>query len=251
VNRDEAKKILLRSRPGTPDYSEPEVAEALALARSDRELTAWLEEHTAGQRLVRKYFRHIPVPAGLKEQIIAEHRIAQRRKNSWRYVLAGLSATIILFCSIAVFRQMAWERDDTMDVFRQQMAGVALRGYGMDLTTNDTAAVRSYLAQNNCPANFPLPAGLQKARLTGCSVEGWQNGKVALLCFHTGKPLPAGQTSDLWLFVADWKSIHGAPSTDAPQLLVENHLITAAWSDGEKVYLLEMEGTEADLRKYL
>jgi hypothetical protein len=251
VTRDEAKKILLRSRPGTADFSDPEVAMALAFARTDRELTAWLEQHLAGQRLLAKQFRDIPVPAGLKAQIIAEHGMAQRRKNFWRYVVYGLSAAIIIFCGIAAFEQVAVKRDDTLTVFRQQMSSIALRGYAMDLTTNDPATVRSYLAQNNCPADFKLPVGLQKTTLTGCAVEGWQNGKVAMICFHTGKPLPAGQSSDLWLFVADRKSIHGAPATGTVLLLAENRLITAAWSDGDKFYLLETEGTEEELRKYL
>ncbi len=39
MNRDEAKTILLRYRPGTADADDPEIATALALARQDPELT--------------------------------------------------------------------------------------------------------------------------------------------------------------------------------------------------------------------
>ena len=40
MNRDEAKIILLLYRPGTADAGDPEVAEALTLAKNDPELTA-------------------------------------------------------------------------------------------------------------------------------------------------------------------------------------------------------------------
>jgi hypothetical protein len=72
VNHDEAKNILLLYRHGMTDADDPQIAEALALAQRDRELTRWLEEHCARQFLLREKFRQISAPAGLKEQIISE-----------------------------------------------------------------------------------------------------------------------------------------------------------------------------------
>lgn len=251
MNRDEAKKILLRYRPGTRDAVEPEVVAALAEARSDRELAGWLEQQMAGQRQLAKKFRQIASPAGLKEQIISEHVARLRRRRAWRFTVYALSAVITLFCGLAIFQQSSSAPDDTLAVFRNQMTGFALRGYNMDLLTTDAAAVRAHLARQNCPADFKLPAGLQTAALTGCAVAGWQDGKAAMVCFRTGKPLPPGQASDLWLFVVDRKLIKNAPLPGQLQLLAENRLITATWTDGDKVYLLETDGNEAELRKYL
>ena len=78
MNRDEAKTILLLYRPGTADADDPQIAEALALAKQDPELTRWLVEHCARQETLRAEFRQITVPAGLKEQIISEQAARTR-----------------------------------------------------------------------------------------------------------------------------------------------------------------------------
>ncbi|MEI9963132.1 MAG: hypothetical protein WDM76_19080 [Limisphaerales bacterium] len=110
--------------------------------------------------------------------------------------------------------------------------GVALRGYAMDLTTNDAAQIRAWLAENHAPADYALPAALQKADLVGCGVQSWENAKVSMICFRTGKPLPPGEQSDLWLFVIDRASVKNAPASKTPQFSKVNRLITAVWMQG-------------------
>ena len=203
MNRDEAKTILLLYRPGTADAGDPEIAAALALAKQDPELTRWLVEHCARQEAVRAGFRKITAPAGLKEQIISE-QAAQEKMLSWRRraVLAAAAVVVALVVLAPLWFQPRGN-DDTFAIYRSRMAGVALRGYGMDLATNNPAPIRAYLAQKQAPADYVLPAPLEKTAVTGCAIEGWQGAKVSMICFRTGKPLPPGQQSDLWLFVVD------------------------------------------------
>ena len=117
--------------------------------------------------------------------------------------------------------------------------------------TNDPAPIRAYLAQQRAPADFVLPAPLQHATLTGCAVENWQGAKVTMLCFRTGKPLPPGATCDLWLFVVDRAAVKNAPVGAAPQLAKVNWLITASWTEGDKLYFLGTEGEAAAIKQYL
>jgi hypothetical protein len=131
------------------------------------------------------------------------------------------------------------------------MVGIALRGYAMDLATNSPEQIRAHLASNQAPADFVLPAALQKVALTGCAVEGWQDVKVSMICFHTDKPLAPGGQSDLWLFVVDRASIKDAPAGDSPQFAKINRLITATWTQGDKLYLLGAEGDERMIQQYL
>ena len=72
MNLNEAKTILLLYRPGTTDAEDPQIAEALALAKQSPELARWLAEQTARQTQLRGQFQQIPVPAGLQAQILAE-----------------------------------------------------------------------------------------------------------------------------------------------------------------------------------
>jgi hypothetical protein len=201
VNCNEAKQILLLHRHGLAEADDPEIAEALALAKREPELARWLEEHCARQFVLRDRFRQIPVPAGLKEQIVSEYA-AERRRILWRK--KSVTAVLAVLVLLAVFAPLWFSRhghDDTLAIYQNRMASIALRGYAMDLATNNPEQIRAFLAQNHAPADFVLPAALNQAALTGCAVEGWQNVKVSMICFRTGKSSAAGEQIDLWLFV--------------------------------------------------
>jgi hypothetical protein len=131
------------------------------------------------------------------------------------------------------------------------MASVALRPYGMDLLTNNPAAVRAYLAQNHAPADYVLPAPLGKTAVSGCAIQNWQGTKVSMVCFRTGKPLPPGEQSDLWLFVIDRSKVKDAPPAGSRQIVQVSRLRMATWTEGDKLYVLGMEGDEQTLRQYL
>src|ERR1051325_8947113 len=75
VDSEQAKEILLRYRPATVDDSDPEILEALELARRDPELAHWYAQHQAFHNIVRDRFKQLPVPAGLKEDILAGYKV--------------------------------------------------------------------------------------------------------------------------------------------------------------------------------
>ena len=252
MNRDEAKTILLLYRPGTADAADPQTAEALALAKGDPELASWFETHCARQFVIGEKFRQIAVPAGLKEQIISE-QAAQEKIIFWRprFPLAAGVAVSLLLGTLAFFLFPKQPADNTLAIYQQQMVGVALRGYAMDLTTNNPAQIRSYLALNHAPADFILPKALMQSTLAGCAVEGWQNTKVSMICFRTAKSVAADGQSDLWLFVVDRASVKDAPTDVSPQFSKVNQLMTATWTQGEKIYLLGVMGDVQTIKQYL
>lgn len=251
MNRDEAKTILLLYRPGTADADDPQIAGALGLAKQDPELTRWLVEHCARQEALRAGFRQITAPAGLKEQIISE-QAAQEKVIFWRQraVLAAAAVVAALVVLAPLWFQHR-ENEETFAIYRSRMAGVALRSYTMDLATNNPAQVRAYLAQNHAPSDYVLPTPLGKTAVTGCAIEGWLGAKVSMICFRTGKPLPQGQQSDLWLFVIDRSTVKNAPPMGSRQFVQVNKLMTVTWTQGDTLYVLGMEGDEQTLQQYL
>ena len=250
MNRDEAKNILLLYRPGTADEGAPQVVEALALAKSDAELAHWLEEHSARQSALRAKFQDIAAPEGLMEQIVSEQRAAERRISRRRNLLVAAVAAVGLVVLASLWFPSR-PADDTFAIYKSRMVSGALRGYSMDLVTNNSAAIRSYLTQNQAPDNYVLPGPLQQAEVVGCAVQSWHGAKVSMICFRTGKPLPPGQQTDMWLFVVDRISVKDAPGTALAQLAPENRLITAAWTQDGKLYLLGTAGDEQIIRQYL
>jgi hypothetical protein len=253
MTRDEAKIILLRYRPGTADREEPEIREALALARVDEELSRWLADNGTSQQLLRTTFKQIQAPEGLLQQIISEHAASQRASvNRRRFARITLVAALVLLGIIGSTIWLGSRRhaDNTLGIFEQQMAGYALRGYTMDLQTNDAEQIRAFLRQQQAPADYAFSGPLQKAALIGCAVEGWQSGKVSMICLGTGAPPIAGGKNDLWLFVVDQKSVADAPKDSQPHFDRVNRLATAAWSEQGKLYLLATTADEGVLRSF-
>jgi len=250
MNRDEAKNILLLYRPGTADEGDPQINGALALAKNDPQLARWLAEHSARQKALRTKFQGISVPEGLKEQIVSEQNAAERRRSRRRNVLVAAAAVVSLLVLAALWFPSR-PADDTFAIYRSRMVSGALRGYSMDLVTNNPAAIRSYLAQKKAPADYVLPASLKQVEVAGCAVQRWHGTKVAMICFRTGKPLPPGQQSDMWLFVVDRTSVKELPDVALAKVAPVNRLITAAWTQDGKLYLLGTAGNEQAIRQYL
>jgi hypothetical protein len=232
MNRDEAKTILLLYRPGTADAGDPEIFAALALAKQDPELTRWLAK---------------------QEQIISEQ--AAKGKAGFRRQRAVFAVAVAaVVVAVAVLTPLWLQhhgKDDTYAIYRNRMAGVALRGYGMDLTTNNPAAIRAYFAQKQAPADYVLPAPLGKTAVIGCAIQDWQGAKVSMVCFRTGRPLPPGEQSDLWLFVVDRAAVKNAPPAGSRQFVQVSRLGMMTWTEGDKLYVLGMRGDEQALKQYL
>jgi len=252
MNRDDIKTVLLLYRPGGPDVADPQITEALALAQRDVELARWFGEHCARQEVLRAKFRQIPVPAGLKEQIISE-QAAQEKAILWqrKIMLTAVVATVMTLLVLATLWLRPQGSDNTLAIYRNRMVGAALRGYAMDLATDNPEQIRAYLKQGHAPADYVLPAPLAKIAVTGCAIQSWQGVKVSMICFRTGKPLAPGEPGDLWLFIVDRASLKNAPPAGPPLLANVNQLITAVWAQGDKLYLLGTAGDEQTIRRLL
>lgn len=251
MNRDEAKEILLLYRHGTADATDAQFAEALALTKRDPELKHWFVRHGALQFVLREKFRALTAPAGLKEQIISEQAALVKRLFWQRHARLVATAAVAVMLVLLAFWLRPRASDDTFAIYQSRMVGIALRGYAMNLVTNDAAQIRAWLAENRAPADYVLPASLEKFAVTGCAVQSWQGAHVSMICFRTGQPLPPGEQSDLWLFVIDRASVKDAPASGEPHFARVNQLITATWTAGGKLYVLGTAGDEATLRKFL
>jgi hypothetical protein len=252
MNREEAKEILLPYRHRAGDADDPQIAEALRLAKSDPELGRWLEEHGAKQNILREKFQQIAVPEGLVQQIISERAAAKRASflERHRLVAAVVAITVIVVVGLYAWEQMP-KTDYRLITYQSQMEYVALSGYALSLATNDPAQIRDYLKQNGAPSDFTLPEPLKQVALTGCTVENFEGRNVSMICFHTGSKSSDPHVSDLWLFVTDRKAVTGAPKDATPQIAKVGRLATATWTEGDKLYVLGQQGDVQSLQKFL
>ncbi len=250
MDSQQAREILRFYRPGAADAHDPQMAEALSLARRDAELGSWFEHHCAVQAAIRDQFKGITVPKDLGEQILADY-MPRQNVIWWRQpaVLAA-AAVIALMIGLAIFRSHPGE-EYRFSGFHNRMTSTALRLYNMDLETNDLTVIRAFLANNGALSNYVLPSALEKTPGAGCKILTWQGKRVSMVCFNSGRPLEPGEKSDLFLFVIDRSSLADAPPESKPLITKVNKLMTASWSLGNKVYILGGVGDEDFIRKYL
>ncbi len=251
MNSPEAREILALFRPGTADEQDPSFYQARQLAKTDPDLARWFEQHCQAYLVLRRQLQAIPIPPGLREQILSERKIQRPLFQSYWGPLLAVAAVVALLIGIESGFWPLRNPADRYSAYRKRMTESALRIYSMDLTAPDMASVRNFLQEKNAPTDFSLPAGLQTAAVAGCMVSSWQGGPVSMICFKSGRPLSSGDQSDLWLFVTDRKTVPNAPPPGPPVFARVNKATTAAWSDDHKSYLLAAVGDEAFIRKYL
>jgi hypothetical protein len=247
MNSQIAKGILVLYRPGTADAEDPAFAEALQACEHDPELKRWFDEHCSTYEMLRARFREVPIPEGLKQQILAERK-AHTTPFPRRPVLLAAAAVVVVLLGLVA---LLWPQREPAEVaFTDRLIRTALSGYGM-FTTNDPVQVHAFLERNRAPSDYALPAPLQQTALTGCTVTIWETSRVSLICFNSGRPRPPRQETDLWLFVADRDTVPDAPATNQPVIAKRNRVTTARWSEGKRTYLLLADGDEEFIRKFL
>src|SRR3954465_13632730 len=237
MNSQQAREFLILYRSGDEQDGDPELAQALALAREDQQLAQWFRAHCALQEQLRAQFRNIQVPEGLKEQILSERKVQTSRSIARSSVL--VMAVIVFAVLLAFFAVKNNPREDlSFSTFRHRMAGTVLRAYPkMDLYTNDLAQIRNYLAEHQGIGDYVLPDGLKKLSGTGCKVMQWHGRKVSMVCFNSGtngKPT----FPDLFLFIIDRTSVVQAPANHSPEWSKISKMVTASWTDNDKTYVL-------------
>jgi hypothetical protein len=236
----EAREILRRRRPGGADDTDADVAEALALARSEKTLGEWLEGHEKAEAALKRALREIRAPSGLGDSILAAERV--RRRLQWRRRIMAAAAAVAV--TAALVRAFTPGTSETYAGFRRQMIRQAVRDYRMDMISADLGGIRRYLAEHDGFADFELPGRLGTARLIGCALLRYHNQPVSLVCFD-GKA-----NGTLYLFIAARNSLAGGPPEQRPQVETLGRMTTASWASGDKTYLLAMEGGITSLEEW-
>jgi hypothetical protein len=188
---------------------------------------------------IRKGLKDVPVPEHLDGKILARHR------PRWHLPpVLQLAAALAALLAVAAFWLKEQPHPAAFADYRVAMTALVSKKYPMSLETSDPERARKFLANNQSPSDYVLPAALKRTPLLGCSTLSWGANPVSLLCFRNR------DGSDLWLFVTGHRSLPGSPSSQEPAFLPANGLITASWETGGTIYLLASRGGSDRLRPY-
>ncbi len=226
----EAKRVLTLYRPGTADAGDPEVAEAVELARHDAEFRAWFEQHCAFQTAMWNKFRQIEAPPDLRARLDEAQKLDRLRRRRRRAAAWMAAAAAVLLLALAG-SLLGPRIPNRFADYRSRMVRGALRGYSMDIVTNDMVEVRRFHAARGAPSDYALTKGLEELTLTGAGLLEWRSNPVAMVCFDRG------DNQMLFLFVMNKAAAKDSPPA-APQVSQVNRLLTASWTRDNYTYVL-------------
>jgi len=112
------------------------------------------------------------------------------------------------------------------------------------LTSTNLAQIHDFLVARNFP-DYTLTKPLANLAGLGCATVDWRGRKVSMVC------LRAKRNQQIFLFVMDRANLHNAPDAGKTEFAKVYELMTASWTQGDKVYILAGPGEAADLKAYL
>jgi hypothetical protein len=230
MTTQEAKEILAGYRPGTKDDLDPLFAEALALARKDPALQAWLDDSLAFDAAMKTELARVAAPESLQTAILLESRIVQapwwNRRKEFQWAAA---AALALLAAISAL----WfsNRPVSFSDFQQEISDrawdVGPHVHGDALTLVE---VRRALEDQGLTAEFPLPPKLSEGGLRGYSIVEWRGRRIPVLCFDS-------EGQHLFLFVTD-RSLFSDVPEQRPEFHQGIFSPTISWADNDFAYVL-------------
>jgi hypothetical protein len=259
MDNREAKFILNAYRPGGQDANDPRFAEALEQVRCDPILQHWFDESVAFDAAMTEKLSATPVPGDLRESILAGAKVARAPyppqdgvavanwKNRWRKW--AIAAAVALSTALGV---VIWHNTRPAPVAGWQLqaldailSSIARNESHFDLISRNPADLVKWLHKNRAPAGEKLPDNLDKLPTIGCKTFLWRGKPVSLICFT----LPEGRA--IHLVITNVSAESDRAIKHAAKVIQQGQWATATWREGDMIYMLALEGSRGELRRYL
>ena len=242
---EEAKFILEARRPDGSDDAEPQMAEALAVAKNHPEIRQWLAEQGEFDMLIAGKLSGVSAPARFRERIVAGRRVG--RSRSWwstRRVLP-LAAAIALLLSIGA----VWLRSpegNTVAAFGAHAEKFIHEKWDhkFDLPESDLGRIGEWVSKQDGPAPVDVPSRVAGSKMYGCKLYEWNGHKATLVCFS------ASDGGTIHLVVTRREGVSNPPGA-SPVHFSHGEFNMAAWSRGDRVYVALTSSPRAELEKVL
>jgi hypothetical protein len=243
MDNKQAKFILESYRAGGQDADDPQFAESLDRAALDPELAAWLAEERKCDAAIGRKLKELPVPAQLRDELLACRPLPPARPGRQRYAALGLAAALAFLATATALWFKPTHQAARFADFQKEILTTVSSVMVFDFVHEDLGEIQKWLATQAAVTNYEIPAGLQRLPGRGCRTLTWNGQPVALICFREGN-----QT--VHLFVVPRAALPDPPGEQA-QFARQGKWGTASWSKGDKVYVMAGLGDPASLRPYL
>lgn len=246
MTNEEAKFILNAYRANGADAGDPAFAAALAQARLDPELGAWLGRLQAFDRAVARKLAEVAPPPDLRGAILAGAKVsADGRSVAWwrRSPVLAMAASVALLFAVGLSALWTTNRASASSTLPEFAADYVAGGFFLSEHSANVDELKAWLARQSAPLPTELPAGFRQLRGLGCKTIEYRGKNISLMCFGHGK--------EYHLFVANRADFPDLAGIDAPQFMNHKGLAAASWSDAQHHYVVVTDDTMKALRECL
>ncbi len=188
------------------------------------------DENALNAHLRKRLETAVPIPANLKSELLALRKTV--RPVPWWFQPMKLAAAAVIFIGLGVVFLLLPQKPTQLASFQQTMAhSSAQMQEHVAFESHDMAKIQQWLQNRSVDTHFDLPTSLQGGTPQGCRIVDWNGRKVTMICFFLD-----GKHMDL--FVMDKADLPGLPESGTPLFAKTDGLMTAAWTSGQKIYLL-------------
>jgi hypothetical protein len=247
MDKQEALRVLQAHRPQDLDTTQPEFAEALALAENDPELKAWWEAQQAFDQKVAAKLEAVPIPADLRANILAAQKIEPFTLRPFFPFWLAAAAMVAILCAVSTSFHASYLASQQISTDAFHVATLTFLGNDappLAMTSADHDKIRAWLKEQNAPMG-QMPEKIAALPGVGCQKLVVQGHNVSLVCFA----MADGKI--LHLFVVEKDALAEPPLRAAPEIKEVNGWSTASWSDDKMSFMLATQDNLDALRQLL
>ena len=177
MTREEAKEYLSVVRPNGADAADPDLREALELAKKDSELGSWLAQQLEFDEILIETFSSIHPPEGLRENILESIEKTVRPVQFWRMSWLALAAPVVLAALLPSqrFDLFRGPSEPFHSFYADALAVVGVKPMPkLDLETPSLGTAEAFIEQHDAPRLSEFPQKLRAMATAGCRVFVWR-----------------------------------------------------------------------------
>jgi hypothetical protein len=242
MNNQEAQFLLCAYRPGGRDADDPAFAGALAQARHDPALGAWLAREQAFDVVMAAQLGAIAPPPGLREAILTGARVsrAPHAARRWPVWLALAASVALLLGAGAMWRMRSAAQMDPLTAFALHDAQFEKHG-GHGEAAGELQRVLENPATRLASG---IPVDFARLRMTGCRTLSFAGHDVLEVCFDRGGIM-------FHIYMAPRADFLPIASTAGPHMAKQDGWSAMQWADARFVYVVASSADPATLRSLL
>ena len=242
MDNREAKFILRAYRPGGADAGNVVFGEVLDQAKRDPELRVWFEREQARDKAIAAKLKSVPIPAGLRESILAGGRMSASQRSWWQQpTWLAMAASVAILLTATFVWQLRAPRTDWDQLTAQIMEDAAhedRHGSG----SADAQQLVALLSLETTKLSAPLPIDLAKLKTDGCRSLTIAGHEVMEVCFKR-------KGGVFHLYAMARPSSRDIPAE--PRFETRNGLHSVMWTDLQHLYVMTSAKDEFALKALL